>query len=236
MSSAAKEIAAKLRLKLIRPPAEVSTILMVHTTHIELIDTTENTKPFFIDFNSDSLTYRRQHGGGRQQAVSRAMGLKNNKYPKVIDATAGLGRDSFILASQGCRITMFERNPILQILLADGLERGRNHPETKTICKRMKLISQDILQTTCALPPADVLYLDPMYPHRQKSSLVKKEMRIIRQLVGNDPDADELLKFALKTNIPRIVVKRPKNAPHLGYPPSTCIKEKNSRFDIYLHP
>jgi 16S rRNA (guanine1516-N2)-methyltransferase len=101
----------------------------------------------------------------------------------------------------------------------------------------MELVNQDILQTTSPLPRADAIYLDPMYPHRKKSALVKKEMRIIRQLAGDDPDADQLLHFALKTDIPRIVVKRPKKAEHLGnIPPTTCIRGKNSRFDIYLRP
>ncbi len=231
----AQLLAEELGLPLITGPATFTHLLTVHPTHVELVDTTTVTKPFYIDFNSGALTYRRQHGGGRQQALSRAIGLKSNKCPWVIDATAGLGRDSFILASLGCRITMFERNPILQVLLEDGLIRGLDNPETHDICSRMELIPVDIQQWGGSQPAADVLFLDPMYPHRQKSSLVKKEMRIIRQLVGDDPDADSLLFFGLSTNIPRIVVKRPKNAPFLGNKkPSTCLKEKNSRFDIYL--
>ncbi len=231
----AEKIATQLNLELSHSGSEYNTILMVHPTHIELIDTTSNAKPFLIDFNSGALTYRRQHGGGRSQAICRAIGLKNNKKPWVIDATAGLGRDSFILASLGCRITLFERNPVLQILLEDGLQRGRNSPATEKICQRMELIMEDIQHFTCTPPLADVMYLDPMYPHRRKSSLVKKEMRIIRQLVGADPDSDDLLKFALQTGIQRIVVKRPKNAPFLANKkPSAEIKEKNSRFDVYL--
>ena len=101
----------------------------------------------------------------------------------------------------------------------------------------MELITQDIQDYPFTPPLANVIYLDPMYPHRKKSSLVKKEMRIIRQLVGDDPDADDLLFYALQTDIKRIVVKRPKNAPFLGNKkPTTCLKEKNSRFDIYLQP
>ncbi len=233
----AQEIATKLHVELTTSPLEYHFILMIQTTHFELIDTTNKSKPFFIDFNSGKLTYRRHHGGGRGQAICRAIGLKGNTSPRVIDGTAGLGRDSFVLASLGCTITMFERNPILQILLQDGLKRGCTHPETKEICTRMQLVTQDLHDFTCKKSLADVIYLDPMYPHRKKSSLVKKEMRIIRQLVGDDLDADQLLPYALETGIKRIVVKRPKNAPFLGNKkPTTCLKEKNSRFDIYLQP
>jgi 16S rRNA (guanine1516-N2)-methyltransferase len=209
---------------------------MIHPTHVELVDTSGKTKPFVIDFNGPALTYRRLHGGGLGQAVCRAIGIKHNHKPTVIDATAGLGRDGFILAAMGCSVTLFERNPILQILLADGLKRGLKNEKSRPICECMQFTPQDI-QTCTERLEADVLYIDPMYPHRKKSSLVKKEMRIIRQLVGDDPDADELLFFALQTGIKRVVVKRPKNAPYLGNKkPTHSLKEKNSRFDIYLQP
>ncbi len=234
MTEAASTIATRLGLELTTVKSPFNRVLMVQATHVELVDTTGKTKPFFIDFNSDALTYRRRHGGGRKQAVCRAIGLQKNRCPRVIDATAGLGRDSFILASLGCPVTLFERNPILQVLLEDGLRRGLEHRATREICKRMKLITGDIQQYTDPIE-ADVIYLDPMYPHRRKSSLVKKEMRIIRQLVGDYPDADSLLAFALQMGIQRIVVKRPKKAPYLGHKkPTSCLKEKNSRFDIYL--
>ncbi len=229
------EVLAK-KLKLALGSASSSHQLRLCLDHIELVDTTSNSKPFFIDFNSGALNYRRLHGGGRSQAISRAIGLKQNKCPFVVDATAGLGRDSFILAALGCTMTLFERNPILQVLLADGLRRGLENPETAEICKRMELISKDIQEWQWTEQQADVIYLDPMYPHRKKSSLVKKDMRIIRQLVGDDEDADNLLTFALHTGIKKIVVKRPKNAPFLGNKtPTTSLKEKNSRFDIYLN-
>lgn len=234
MSAAATQIAKRLHLRLTTENSRFTHILMIQPSHVELIDTTGKTKPFYIDFNSGALQYRRLHGGGRSQAICRAIGFKKKTSPWVLDATAGIGRDSFILASQGCRITLFERNPILQILLEDGLQRGRAIPATRAICQRMELIPSDLQHFTGSPPKADVLYLDPMYPHRKKSSLVKKEMRIIRQLVGDDADADELLSFALSTGIKRVVVKRPKNAPYLGNKkPTTCLKEKNSRFDIY---
>jgi 16S rRNA (guanine1516-N2)-methyltransferase len=64
----------------------------------------------FIDFASAANTYRRLHGGGNGQPLARAIGLKTYGLPLVvIDATAGLGQDSFVLASLGCHVTMIER-------------------------------------------------------------------------------------------------------------------------------
>lgn len=65
---------------------------------------------------------------------------------------------------------------------------------------------------TTLSPAPDVVYLDPMYPHRQKSALVKKEMRVFQSLVGNDDDADSLLIPAMTIAKRRVVVKRPNYA------------------------
>jgi 16S rRNA (guanine1516-N2)-methyltransferase len=81
----------------------------------------------------------------------------------------------------------------------------------------------------------DVIFLDPMYPHREKSALVKKEMRFIRLLAGDDQDSAALLKAALAKAKQRVVVKRPKLAPPLSGPePSFTISSKKNRFDVYL--
>jgi len=80
----------------------------------------------------------------------------------------------------------------------------------------------------------EVVFLDPMYPHRQKSALVKKEMRLLRQLVGDDEDASDLLVTALARARRRVVVKRPRLAPTLTGPaPGFQIIAPNTRFDVY---
>jgi 16S rRNA (guanine1516-N2)-methyltransferase len=81
----------------------------------------------------------------------------------------------------------------------------------------------------------DVVYLDPMYPHRSKSALVKKEMRYARAIVGDDEEAPALLATALKTAKERVVVKRPRSAKPLAGPkPTVAIESKNTRYDIYV--
>jgi 16S rRNA (guanine1516-N2)-methyltransferase len=190
----------------------------------------------FTDFVSGSAGYRRLHGGGIHQPLARAAGLKSGLRPTILDATAGLGVDGFILATLGCRVTLIERSPVMAALLADGLQRAADHPATREIASRLQLHlgnAGEIIKGLAERPAT--IYLDPMYPHRHTSALNKKEMRIIRALVGDDQDAAAVLDTALAFAANRVVVKRPKGAPELiTRPPSHIIEMKNSRFDVYL--
>jgi 16S rRNA (guanine1516-N2)-methyltransferase len=196
--------------------------------------------PIMVNFTSPAMTYRLKHGGGRGQAVARAVGLKKGWQPAVIDATAGLGRDGFILAYLGCHVHMLERSPIMAALLEDALERAEQSEQTAEIIKkRLRFTHTDsihFLQKLREENYPDVIYLDPMYPERSKSSLVKKEMRILREVAGDDEDAAELLKVALGCARNRVVVKKPRLAAPtlLSIKPSHQITGKTSRFDVYL--
>jgi 16S rRNA (guanine1516-N2)-methyltransferase len=188
------------------------------------------------DFVHGNTGYRRLHGGGIHQPLARATGLKAGVRPTIVDATAGLGIDAFILASLGCKVTMIERSPVIGALLADGLQRAASHPATKDIMSRLQLFIGNSHEIIASLPeqPATI-YLDPMYPHRHTAALNKQEMRTIRSLVGDDQDAAALLETALTIASNRVVVKRPKGAPELSARrPSHIIEMKNSRFDVYL--
>ncbi len=191
-----------------------------------------------IDFIGGKSAHRRHFGGGRGQPLAKAIGLKHGKTPDVIDATAGLGRDAFVLASLGCSVRLVERSPIISVLLQDAFERALVDNEVAPIASRMQLIQMDARAFLLALAGdawPDVVYLDPMYPHRNKSALVKKEMRIFRQLVGDDTDGAELLIAARAIALNRVVVKRPAKAPRLGdQQPTMVIKSPNTRYDVYL--
>jgi 16S rRNA (guanine1516-N2)-methyltransferase len=117
----------------------------------------------------------------------------------------------------GCRVTLLERSPAIAALLADGLERAAASPAlAHLIRERISLHHTDAVQWLEAAPPEarpHVVYLDPMYPERHKSALVKKAMRVFRDLVGDDPDAAVLLEAALGRARRRVVVKRPRRAP-----------------------
>lgn len=190
----------------------------------------------FVDFVTGAMAHRRKFGGGRGEAVAKAVGIKGGYLPDVIDATAGLGRDAFVLAALGCRVRMLERHPVVAALLDDGLRRGYADAEIGGwLRERLTLLHVVSQQALSDITPApDVVYLDPMYPHRQKSAMVKKEMRVFQSLVGPDEDADALLEPARRLAKKRIVVKRPDYAPPLaGVATQSAVVTKSHRFDIY---
>lgn len=193
--------------------------------------------PVRAEFVTGKMGYRREHGGGAGQLVAKAVGLQKTRATlHVVDATAGLGQDAFVLASLGCRVTLFERNPVIHALLADGLARAALNVDCAAIVERMRLLdgsSIDWLAQADA-EAADIVYLDPMFPHRDKSALVKKEMQVFRTIVGDDEDSGQLLAGALERARYRVVVKRPRKAPAIEGPePTTRIEGKSSRYDVY---
>ncbi|MDD5760180.1 MAG: class I SAM-dependent methyltransferase [Desulfobulbaceae bacterium] len=200
-----------------------------------------------VDFASDTFLYRLQKGGGRRQPLARAVGLQPGYSPLVLDATAGLGRDGFILASLGCRVIFCERSPIVHALLHDGLARAATDPRLSAIASRISLYAGDCRALLPALSEEfqpDTIYLDPMYPSRsKKSALIKKEMRMIRALVGDDHDTSALLQAAIEHAAKRVVCKRPIQAPPLELSPQGSDRERQPdfaittpkhRFDVYL--
>ncbi|HDZ56127.1 MAG TPA: SAM-dependent methyltransferase [Pseudomonas xinjiangensis] len=190
-----------------------------------------------VDFVEGALAHRRQYGGGVGQMVAKAVGLKGVLRPTVLDATAGLGRDAFVLAALGCEVTMLERQPVIAALLADGLERAiQAGGEVAGIALRMRLMQADSIQAMrdWSLPAPQVIHLDPMFPHREKSALVKKEMRLFKPLVGDDLDAPALLAAALDLASHRVVVKRSRKAPAIEGPaPTAQLTGQSSRYDLY---
>lgn len=194
--------------------------------------------PVFVDFIAGAAAHRRQFGGGRGQPLARAVGLKGAVLPTVIDTTAGLGQDAFVLASLGCTVRMVERSPIIAALLRDGLQRAAQDREIGTWVRERLTLCQadgrDYLRGLEEDQRPDTVYLDPMYPHRRKTALTRKEMRLLRQLVGDDQDTSELLAAALACARRRVVVKRPRLAPALAGPaPHGQIVTPNTRFDLY---
>ena len=186
-----------------------------------------------IDFASPEHTYRRLHGGGNGQPIAKAIGIKKYGLPlTVIDATAGLGSDAFVLASLGCEVTMIERNPQIAAKLQAALDDAPD--EIIDIINRMNLVVGDAIELLPNMQ-ADVVYLDPMFPERTKSALVKQDMRDLKDIVGNDADADALLLPALSAAKRRAVVKRPKMAPLLNnQQPHVSLPGKANRFDVYV--
>ena len=198
-------------------------------------------QPLAVDFTAGRAAHRRRFGGGRGQLIARACGFTQGVTPAVVDATAGLGRDAFVLASLGARVLMMERVAAIFALLEDGLARALADAETAEIAMRMQLVHGDAARDLEARVAESgfapqVIHLDPMFPHREKSALVKKEMRLFRTLAGDDADAPRLLEAALDVATHRVVVKRPRKAPPIEGPaPRHVIEGKTSRYDLYVH-
>ncbi|MGL5947500.1 MAG: class I SAM-dependent methyltransferase [Aeromonas sp.] len=220
----------------LRLPAPFALVLTAERLELRKLDEPK-LGAVYVDFVAGAVAHRRKFGGGRGQSIAKAVGLKAGATPTVVDATAGLGRDAFVLASLGCHVTLLERSPIVAALLADGLARAALDSEIGSwVSQRMQLIQGPALERLLALPKQpDVVYLDPMFPHKQKAALVKKEMRVFQSLVGADLDADALLPAALAMASQRVVVKRPAYAGDLNQQvPDMRIETKNNRFDVYV--
>ncbi len=245
----AKKLSQKLQLPLIPHIEEpVSTESLTHHSYI-LIVTSERlelrlVKPkgrekIVVDFEKGSIGYRRLKGGGYHQLIAKALGLKSGKpKPLVLDATAGFGQDAFILASLGCQVMLIERSPVIAELLLDGLLRAKKNPELSEIIRRMEVKVVDacqwLTQHTFTEKP-DIIYLDPMFPKREKSALVKIEMRVLADIVGRDEDADQLLSLARSAASTRVVVKRPQKAEPLAFQnPNFVVSGRKNRYDVYL--
>lgn len=216
---------------------EFSYVVAVTPLRIELIiNTSKFLKPIYVDFLSKEMHFRRQHARVGKELLARAVGLTRQRQIKLLDVTAGLGRDAFLLAHFGCDVTMIERSPIIGILLEDGLQRagalgGLNHLALQLVIsdasKYLKQLNSDDFP--------DVIYLDPMFPEKTKSAKSKKEMQILRDIVGEDIDAAELLSLSLTIAKKRVVVKRPRLAQALNnIAPSFVYEGESNRFDVYL--
>lgn len=213
--------------------------LIFHDDLIELYDRKLDTC-ISIDFIKGNLAHRQQFGGGRGQAIAKAIGLKSGITPTVLDTTAGLAGDAFVLATLGCSLTLIERSPIIFSLIENAIERASLNESFNPILEQgFTIINDDSVsyiskQTEKAHTSPDVIYIDPMYPDRKKSALVKKDMQILQRLHDKDENNSELLEKALLYAKKRVVVKRPIHAEPLSdRKPNTCIKSKKTRYDIY---
>ena len=154
---------------------------------------------------------------------------------KGIDATAGMGEDAFLLAAYGYDMTLYEQNPVVAVLLKDALRRAKKHPQLKEIAGRMKLVEgNSVEELKTRVDAVDLIYLDPMFPGRQKSGLINKKLQLIQKLEPPCSDEVELFEAAIAANPSKIIVKRPLKSPFLaGKNPTYELKGKAIRYDCY---
>ncbi len=234
LDAQAKVLAQQLGVDFItESAAEAELVLAYGEDGLELRDMRDRrTLPVCIDFTKIDV---RPHSANlsRRQPLARAMGKKNKT---IIDATAGLGQDAFLLAAIGFQVSAIERNAVLAALLQDALSRAQKDSTVEgAVAGRLSFIYGDARKIVPELAPADVIYLDPMFPaKRSKSALARKEMRILRDLVGEDADAGQLFEMARACARNRVVVKRPQYAEPLIPGPDFALSGKLVRYDVYL--
>jgi len=196
----------------------------------------QNTGPVWVDFNQGKSAYRQKHQGKGKLPISKACGIKHGERPTIIDATAGLGQDAFVLAGLGCNVLCIEQQPVLATLLADGLVRANEGDDRiREIASRMKLVNGKAEEALVS-NKAEVVYLDPMYPHQQqnKRAKVNKGMQLFRAFPGTSSDESTLMQAAFRAASDRVVVKRPDWAlPLAQHKPTYQISSKTHRYDVY---
>ena len=179
-----------------------------------------------FDFEETWAYHQRQHYALSKEPLARALGIKGETKPIVWDTTCGTGKDSLLIKYFGAKLKSFERHPAIYLLLADA---KRRFPLD------FELVFADASRFSSSEHP-DVIYYDPMYPEKtgsKKSALPRKEMRIFKDVVGEDLDSSEFLEWALKTAKERVVVKRSLSAPPVKEKPTASYEGKSTRYDMY---
>ena len=190
-------------------------------------------KGYQVDFTSID---RRKGAGNlsRKQVFPKAIGASTET---VIDATAGLGVDSAMLALMGYTVTAIEKSPVLSVLLRDGAHRASQDSELcDALGGRLVFLESDSLVTLRDIRAVDAVYLDPMFPpKRKKSALPQGSIQMLQHLVGYDKkeQVDKLFDAAMQVATKRVVVKRPNYAPFFSEQPTVVHRGKLVRYEVY---
>lgn len=228
-------LAGEHSLRILSPEETPCTPYLIQTSHyLGIMIAPNQKKPIYIDFLTPQWQYRLHQSRLRKEHLAKVISLAPSMRPSIIDATAGLGRDGFILAALGYDMTLLERSMMVYLLLHDALNRAKEHDHLNPIVKRINLIHADALAYLAPLKP-DIIYLDPMFPEKKKAAASKKEIMLLKLLLGKNDDTDKLFALALACATKRIVVKRPRLGEFLSQAsPNFSLMGNSSRFDIYL--
>ncbi|MGN0287113.1 MAG: class I SAM-dependent methyltransferase [Atopobiaceae bacterium] len=189
----------------------------------------------------EHMECRLRPGNLSHELVVRAARLKGVERPTAVDATAGLGEDSLLLAAAGFTVTLYERDPVIAALLRDSLRRAAAVPQLAQAVGRMRLVEGDSIEALEGMAGSDtrpdLVLLDPMFPARHKSASVKKKLQLLQTLERPCDDEERLLQAARDAGPRKIIVKRPAKGPTLaGMKPSYSVSGKAIRFDCLVLP
>lgn len=263
----AEALAAHLKTTLLHTTPDAPVWLSVDAAGLSLTDGDQAMRGDFT-----KLQKRLQYHNLTHELLVKATKVKGRENLRVIDATAGMGEDSLLLAAAGCEVTLFEQDPVIAALLQDTMRRALEEATLHEIVMRMQLVEGDSIghlrrlgeaatgsdvqegdvghdcptltasaatktDSDEALKRPDVIYLDPMFPERQKSGLVKKKFQLIHYLEAPAENEEALMQAAIDARPFKIVVKRPAKGPYLaGLKPSYSLDGKAIRYDCYVFP
>lgn len=184
----------------------------------------------------DSMLRRVSEGRLLHEMLAKAT-KTDIENPCAIDATAGMGEDAFLIAANGYDVTLHEQNPVIALLLKDAIRRAKRQPVLKDIVSRMHVVEGDSVEILSnRLDPVDLIYLDPMFPGRQKSGLIGKKLQLIQKMEAPCSEEGQLFDAAIKASPSKIIVKRPLKAPYLaGRKPNYSLDGKAIRYDCYTY-
>ena len=231
------EIAQRTGANLVQSAPVSEQYLQLSATGLALCDSEQSKHQLRVEFTAGRQGFRLRQRGQAREAIVRACGMGKTSDIQIIDATAGLGHDAFVLASHGARVTMLECSAVVAALLDDGLQRARCDGAHE-ITDRLTLIHTEAINwlTQQDWPAADVIYLDTMYRPTRRKAAAAKPLAILEQLLEQQQQNDAaLLNTALQAAGKRVVVKRQRLAPTLGQvQPNFSLNGRSTRFDIYI--
>lgn len=195
---------------------------------------TENTLSICVDFTSTDIQNRIDTHTAKLPLIKAIEG-KNKGKLTLIDATAGLGTDSFCIAARGHQMIAIEQSAIVYSLLFDGLKRAHQDANLSPIAKNITLKFGNASEIIPRLPKVEIIYLDPMFPDKSKSAKVKKNMQMLQIILGTSDTNSDLFQTAMTYSEKKVIVKRPKQSPFLGdQKPNSQLIGKTNRFDVYI--
>ena len=231
----AAALAEKLSAPLIRDLSELPEEELVLCFEDEGLSLRSGGLTVRADFSK--LLPRVRNGMWRKEALIKAAKIKNPAAAHLaVDMTAGFGEDAFLLAAGGSRVLLFEKDPVIAALLRDAIERAAGDAALREITGRMILTEEDSIEGIRSLTESpDIVYLDPMFPERKKSALIKKKFQLLQKLERPEMNEEALLQAALSLKPAKVIIKRPAKGPYLsGRKPDYTIPGASVRFDCIL--
>lgn len=214
---------------------KLATVNLSLQQNAEGLTLTDGELSIMVDFRE--MLPRLKQSNLQREMLVKAARIKGQPMPQtLIDATAGFGEDSLILAAAGFQVQLYEFDEVIAVLLKDGMERAMEIPELKEAVGRMKLVCGDSTEGMRKLDfKPDIVLLDPMFPARQKSALIKKKFQLIQRLESPCSTEEQLLDAAVAADPKRIVIKRPLKGPYLAArKPSYSLEGKAIRYDCFV--